>query len=364
MSNTETLMGRAIYLAGRSLGQTSPKPMVGAVIVREGRIIGEGRENPLEQDAAEIQAINAVGGDCRNAHLYTSLEPDDQRTAQAIIDAGIGQVSFAAARFPDGRGSEARHMLEDAGITLHRGPLEREARFLNRAWFHQQKTGRPWVTVKYAMSLDGRIATVAGQTQWITAPETREQAHELRQVTDAILVGRGTAVRENPRLTTRLQGRECLHPIRVLLDSKGRTPAAVKLFDPNLPGQTLLACTRAIPEFVQKTLEAQGVTIMAYPADRNGRVPLDTLMRDLTKKGVTTVMVDGGGELLGSFFAQDMINEVWAFVGARLLGGEKAPGPIAGQGIRSLGLAPRLDIYESRALGPDILIKALVRTPA
>ena len=212
--------------------------------------------------------------------------------------------------------------------------------FLNRAFFHYITTGKPWVTAKYAMSLDGCIATSGGESQWITSPHTRETSHQLRNISDGILVGRGTAVKDNPQLTTRLQGQDCKHPTRIVMDSQGRTPPRVKLFDPDTPGSTWLATTDAAPEFVRKTLEHQGVEVLICPKNADGKVDVDELLKELGSRDVTTLMVEGGGQVLGSFFTAGAVNEVWAFIGARLIGGEKAPGPIGGDRLEIAGAGP------------------------
>src|SRR5262245_4107174 len=254
-----TYMRRAFALARQAEGRTSPNPMVGAVIVRDGRIVGEGYHHRAGERHAEAEALGDAGDSARGAAMYVTLEPCAHygRTppcADAIIAAGVAKVYYAVSDPNPRVNGNAHAQLEAAGVVVHRGPCEDEARELNRPFFKHVMTGRPFVTAKFAMSLDGKIATSAGDSRWISNEAARRRGHELRNVTDAILVGVGTVLADDPRLTTRLSPlspqnvegpADVRHPLRIVADSRGRAPLTAGIFDPALPGKTALATTAA-----------------------------------------------------------------------------------------------------------------------
>ncbi|QTD48162.1 bifunctional diaminohydroxyphosphoribosylaminopyrimidine deaminase/5-amino-6-(5-phosphoribosylamino)uracil reductase RibD [Sulfidibacter corallicola] len=364
-------MQRALDLAIRAEGRTAPNPMVGAVIVRDGRVLGEGWHRRAGGPHAEIEALraaDAAGEDVRGAVMYVSLEPcchhgKTPPCTAALIEAGIGIVYYAVPdENPRVAGGGHRQLVE-AGIHVVCGPLETEARFLNRAFFHFISKRRPWVIAKYAMSLDGRIATHTGSSQWISGAEALTEAHRLRDRCDGILVGAGTALADDPRLTVRLPDTPVAHPTRILLDSRGRVPLGANLFDPDLPGATWVATTEAMDPAHRAALTARGVVVILCETDGSGRVRLVHLLEALARRGVVTLMVEGGSAVVGSFFSQGLIQETWVVVGGKLIGGTAAPGPIGGVGVALIGDAPAVDLFEGRPVGGDFLLRALVRPP-
>ncbi len=366
MSIHSSYMKRALSLARKGEGLVSPNPMVGAVIVRDGVIIGEGWHKAFGEAHGEVEAIRSAQGDCAGATLYVTLEPcchygKTPPCTEAIIEAGIVEVYYAA---PDPNpmvAGKGHRQLELEGIRVNRGPHEEEARDLNRAFFHFITTGKPYIIAKYAMSLDGKIATATGESQWITGIESRLEVHRLRNIMDAILVGADTLIADNPQLTTRIPGENCRHPCRIILDSHGRVPLNANVFDPSIPGETIVASTSAMPETHRALLEARGVTVLTQPEDENGSVSLDALLDELGKKGIATLMVEGGAKVLGSFLTGHHIQETWTFVGGKLIGGEKAPSPFGGEGIPQLAQALNAQIAETVILGSDVLIKTRIR---
>ncbi|MGH9751753.1 MAG: bifunctional diaminohydroxyphosphoribosylaminopyrimidine deaminase/5-amino-6-(5-phosphoribosylamino)uracil reductase RibD [Blastocatellia bacterium] len=353
-------MRRAFALARQAEGRTSPNPMVGAVIVKDGRIVGEGYHRRAGAPHAEAESLRAAGDSARGAAMYVTLEPCAHygRTppcADALIAAGIAEVYYAVGD-PDPRvNGKAHAQLEAAGVVVHRGLCEDEARELNRPFFKHVMTGRPFVTAKFAMSLDGKIATRAGDSRWISNEAARQQAHELRDVTDAILVGAGTVFADDPQLTTRLSplslqkrgaGGEGLadirHPLRIVADSRGRVSLLARVFDPTLPGMTVLATTAAAPSTHCAELTARGVEVWTLPAAEDGRVSLPALLDEIGRRGMLTLLVEGGSELLGAFFAEKLVDRVWAFIAPLIIGGRNAPGPVGGSGIEALARAIRL----------------------
>lgn len=343
----EAMMRRALALARQAEGRTSPNPLVGAVLVKDGRIVGEGYHRRAGAPHAEVEALRAAGEAARGATLYVNLEPCAHfgRTppcAQALIAAGVAEVYYAV---PDpnplvrGKGHA---MLAQAGIKVHQGLLAEEATLLNRPFFKYITTGRPFVIAKFAMSLDGKIATRLGESRWITNAASRLQAHRLRNICDAIAVGVGTVLADNPRLTTRLPNEEVRHPLRVVLDSRGRIPTTAQVFSPTLPGHTVLATTKHCPLAYRRRLEAQGVEVWVLPEDTSGRVDLRALLEALARREVMTLLVEGGSELLGAFVQQRLVDRVWAFIAPLLIGGHDAPGPVGGTGVAYLREALRV----------------------
>ncbi len=363
----DAMMARALALAKAHLGDTSPNPTVGAVIVKDGQIIAEGWHRGAGHPHAEIVALQKAGEDARGADLYVTLEPCNHhgRTppcSQAIIDAGIARVFYAT---PDpnplAQGGAAR--MEAAGIEVSRGPREQEAREINRFFFHYIQQRRPYVIAKFASSLDGKIATYRGESQWITGPEARSRGHELRRQVDAILVGVGTAIADDPMLTARRPD-GALHPhqpVRILLDSRGRTPLRSRLFQPHLPAKTVVATTSAMPSARREILTAMGVDVIVLPADRNGQVEVTALLDYLGEQRLMSLLVEGGGKVLGSFFQRQVVQEVWAFLAPMIIGGDTAPGPVGGSGFGQLAQAPRLTDVRVERLGEDWLIRGKVR---
>lgn len=356
-------MRRALELARRAEGRTSPNPLVGAVLVKENQIVGEGYHRRAGAPHAEIEALRSAGEAARGATLYVNLEPcaHHGRTppcTQALIAAGVAEVVYAVGDpnpLVDGLGQSS---LEAAGVVVRRGVCEAEAQQINRPFFKYVTTGWPFVTAKFAISLDGKIATRSGDSRWITNAISRQRVHELRDRTDVILVGAGTVIADDPRLTTRLPRHDVHHPLRIVVDSRGRVPLTAQLFDPALPGQTVLATTAACDPDHCAALEARGVEVWKLPSDSQGRVSLPALLDEIGRRDKLTLLVEGGSELLGAFFAEKLVDRVWAFIAPIIIGGKEAPGPVGGMGAENLSQALRLDRFEAEVLDGDLWIRA------
>lgn len=366
-TNYITYMRRALTLARRAEGLTSPNPMVGAVIVKDGRVIGEGYHHRAGQPHAEIEALRTAGDSARGATMYVTLEPCAHygRTppcTDAIIAAGLAEVYYAIGDPNPSVNGKGHAQIEAAGIKVHRGLCEEEARELNRPFFKHVTTGRPFVTAKFAMSLDGKIATRTGDSRWITNSASRQRGHQLRNVTDAILVGTGTVLADDPQLTTRLNSDDIRHPLRIIADSRGRVPLSAQLFDPALPGQTVVATTDTTSPAHCAELSARGVEVWRLPSDAQGRVSLTALLDEIGRRGMLTLLVEGGSELLGAFFCERLVDRVWAFVAPLIIGGRDAPGPVGGTGIEQLSQAIRLCCLETETLDGDVWIRADVES--
>ncbi len=362
----EQFMKRALTLAKRAEGFTRPNPMVGAVIVKDGQIIGEGFHHQAGMPHAEIEALRMAGETARGATMFVSLEPCDHHgktppCTAAIIKAGIAEVHYAA-QDPNPRVSGAGHRrLDNAGIRVSAGLCKEEATQLNRAFFHTVTTGKSYVIAKFAMSLDGKISTRAGHSQWISGAESRLAGHKLRQFCDAILVGAETVIADDPQLTVRLPDVAPAHPLRVVLDSRGRVPHSAKLFSPDLPGKTLVAATNHMPPYRRMKLEEKGVEVLILPQNDDGRVSLTALPDELGKRGYNCLQIEGGGTVLGAFFDAKLVNEVWAFIAPMVIGGNDAPTAVGGMGVAHLSEALRLENPIVQKLGDDFLIKGQVK---
>lgn len=353
----QDLMKRALCLAKRGQGRTSPNPMVGAVLVKDGRIVGEGFHPRAGEPHAEIFALRQAGEQARGATLYVNLEPccyygRTPPCTQSLIAAGVAEVHLAMFDPNPLVAGRGRAELEAAGIRTIVGEREAEARALNEIFAHWITTGRPFVIAKFAMSLDGKIATRTGDARWITAPAARHYVHRLRNQVDAILVGVETVIADDPLLTTRLEKADVRHPLRVILDSTGRIPPTARVLDVALPGRTVIAATEVMPTERQQALM---VEVLVLPAD-DERVSLTALLATLGQRQVTSLLVEGGGTVLGSFFAHGLVDKVLVFLAPLIIGGRDAPTPVEGTGVACIAEAWRLECVRVRQLGPDVLI--------
>lgn len=355
-------MAEAIDLARRVLGTTSPNPAVGAVIVRDGRVVGRGATRPPGGPHAERVALAEAGELARGATLYVTLEPCCHRgrtppCTDAIIEAGIAEVHVAT---PDpnplvhGRGIGA---LVDRGIRVVVGEHEAEARRLNEWFFKYIATGRPFILAKYAVTLDGKIAARTGDSRWVTGPTARAYVHRLRAQVDAVMVGVGTVLADDPALTARPEEfggpPPARQPLRIVVDSRGRTPPQARVLDGAAP--TLIATTPLADPENLKALEARGAEVLVLPA-AGGRVDLEALISELGRRELAWVLVEGGGRLLGSLFDLGLIDRVAAFIAPKLVGGAAAPGPVGGLGRPKMADAVRLEDVETDRLGEDLLV--------
>jgi diaminohydroxyphosphoribosylaminopyrimidine deaminase/5-amino-6-(5-phosphoribosylamino)uracil reductase len=367
-------MRRALELARRARGRTSPNPLVGAVVVREGLLVGEGYHQRAGTPHAEVQALAAAGERARGATVYVTLEPcaHHGRTppcTEALIAAGVRRV-VAAMIDPNprvaGRGLAA---LEAAGIATQVGLLENEARQLNETYLHYITTGRPFVVLKWAMTLDGKIATSAGDSRWISNRASRRLGHRLRDEYDAVMVGVGTVLRDDPRLTARLsefgevppEGTE-RQPLRVVVDSQARTPPTAQVLRPHGGPPTLVAVLDQAPAARRAALREAGAEVLVLP-ERGGRVDLVALMEALGRREVTSVLVEGGGTLHAGMLAAGLGDKVVAFIAPKIAGGAAAPTPVEGPGVSSLSEAVLLTGLAVRELEGDVVVEGYLVAP-
>ena len=332
-------MQQALTLARLALGQVSPNPAVGALVVKDGEVVGQGYTQPPGFSHAEVVALEQAGEAARGGSMYVTLEPCCHfgRTPPctgAIIDAGIGEVHIAMLDpnpLVDGKG---RDELEVAGIKVFVGEGRQQAKDINEAYAKFITGGMPFVTAKYAMSLDGKIATRSGDSKWISNEEARHYAHYLRYTNDAIMVGVNTVLVDNPHLTTRCSGGKGgtvkKQPLRIIVDGKGLTPPTAQVFSE--PGETLLALGTPVAPESRKDYAKAGAEIIELPSTE-GFIDLEKLLQELGGRKITSVLVEGGSMLLGSMFDLGLVDKVVVFIAPIIIGGEKARTAVAGRGV-------------------------------
>lgn len=339
-------MRRALALAKQAKGRTSPNPLVGAVIVKAGKVVGEGYHRKVGGPHAEIHALQEAAGAAKGGTLYVNLEPCCHwgRTppcTDALIQAGIAQVYVAEVDANPKVAGKGIRQLEMAGISVNVGICAEEAAQLNEVHRKYVQTGRPFVSLKTAMSLDGKIATVTGESQWITSEASRQKVHEIRDEVDAILVGIGTILRDNPELTTRLAHRKGKDATRIVLDSRARTPTDANVFNADSTAGLIIAVTPQAPAANVAALKNAGADVLVVPA-KHGRICFSSLMEMLGSREITSVLIEGGGEVNAAAIASGVVDKVLCFIAPKLIGGADAPGPLGGEGICALADAPRL----------------------
>jgi len=353
-------MRRALALAERGRGLTSPNPMVGAVLVRDGRVVGEGAHLRAGGPHAEVEALAAAGAAARGATLYCTLEPCDHhgRTppcAPAVAAAGITRV-VAALSDPNPLAKGGGDRLRAAGVAVEVGLLAADAERQNRAWLTAIRERRPHVTLKAAATLDGKIADVHGGSKWITGEAARLRAHRLRAESDAIVVGITTALRDDPALTVRLGEPWPREPYRVVLDSTARLGADARVIHAGTPARALIAVGAEAPADRVAALTRAGATVLRGPT-RGGRVDVGALLARLFELDVRAVLLEGGGETHAAFVDAGLVDRVAVFLAPRLLGGRAAPGLLGGEG-RDLKDALALGPLSLTMLGDDVLLEA------
>jgi diaminohydroxyphosphoribosylaminopyrimidine deaminase / 5-amino-6-(5-phosphoribosylamino)uracil reductase len=357
----ERHMRRALELAALGHGLVSPNPMVGAVVVRDGRVVGEGWHEGPGMPHAEARALGAAGTLARGATIYCTLEPCDHvgRTppcTSAIIEAGVVRAVVAAGDpnpLVDGRGF-AR--LRASGVEVVDGVLEEPSRRLNAAFERHVVSGLPFVTLKSAASLDGKTAATDRSSRWITGEAAREDAHRLRAASDAIVVGAGTVVDDDPGLTARDPSYGGHPPLRVVVDASGRVPAHARVFDGSAP--TLVATTGRAPREAVDAWTAAGADVESFEPDETGGVCLPDMLAHLGKRDVQGVLLEGGATLAWSFVEQRLIDRIVLYLAPKLVGGANAPGVLMGEGFAPIGRAAGLRIMSVERIGDDLKVEA------
>lgn len=358
-------MQRALELAALALGRTRPNPVVGAVIVKNGRIVGEGYHQKAGTPHAEIHALRQAGEQARGADIYVTLEPCSHYgktppCADALVEAGVKRV-VAAVLDPNpkvsGRGMEK---LKQAGIATQVGVLERSARRLNEAFFKYVSTGRPLVSLKTAMTLDGKIATAQGSSRWITGQEARGHVHRLRNQYDGIMVGIGTVLADDPLLNTRLDDEEARDPVRIIIDGQLLLPLDSQIVKTSNKQLTFIYTSHGADHDREAALKDKGLEIIRIDGSRD-HLDLGQVMDDLGSRELTSVLVEGGAGLNASLLEQHLVDKLYWFVAPKMVGGIKAPGPVGGDGVQTMDEALLWYDMQVQQMGADLLIEAYTR---
>ena len=389
-------MRQALRLASKGRGRTNPNPLVGSILVKNGRVCATGYHQRAGGPHAEIIALRQAGPRARGATLYTTLEPcchTKKKTppcVPALIDAGLHRI-VVAMKDPNpevaGRGI---HLLKQAGLMIDVGCMEPEAARLNQVYLHWIRTGRPFVTLKAAMTLDGKIATDGGESKWITGIRARQQVHRLRSQVDALIVGSGTVIKDDPELSARpgsqayrtpigcssapvwteTQGklkeragqRFSRQPVRVILDSRLRLPLSARVFKWMVEQPTIVATTAQAPSHRVATFRGRGVVVWVLPSFQ-GRVSLRACLTKIGQMGLSHVMVEGGSTVNAGFFQVNLVNQVLLFIAPRLMGGQNAISVIGNPGQPTLAKAWPLQNLTIQRLGQDFLVKGTLPSP-
>jgi diaminohydroxyphosphoribosylaminopyrimidine deaminase/5-amino-6-(5-phosphoribosylamino)uracil reductase len=364
MARDEKYMRMALGLARKGRGKTSPNPMVGAVVVRGRAVVGKGYHFRAGEPHAEVLALRQAGKRAKGATLYLNLEPCDHfgktpPCTQAILKAGIQRV-VAGMGDPNplvsGRGFRR---LKKAGVKVDVGLLEGECRELNASFCKFISTGNPFVILKAAISLDGKVATKSGDSRWISGGASRRCVHRLRSEVDAVMVGVGTVRRDDPLLNVRLAGRKNpRHPLRIIVDSRLRIPADSRIVRTAAEFPTLVAATSSAPLKRIDRLKEKRVEVLVVRKNLQGRVSLAALMKELGFRGIQSILLEGGPTLNASAWEERIVDRLLLFVAPKVIGGWETPGMMGGEGVRKVKNARRVEVLRVRKAGEDLMIEA------
>ena len=360
MSQDERYMQRCLELARRGEGRVAPNPLVGCVIVRGEQVLGEGYHAAFGKPHAEAAALAAAGERAEGATLYVNLEPcaHEGKTppcADAIIEAGVGRV-VAGTRDRNPQAAGGIRTLKSAGIEVDCPLLERDCLDLNAPFFKWVTLRKPFLIAKWAQSIDGKIATRIHDSMYVSSKTSREEVHRIRNAVDAVLVGSGTVLADNPQLTCRIAGGR--DPVRVVADKLAIMPPEARIFSVG-KSPVWVAVTEKAPLLRVQTLRTAGAEIINVP-EKDGHTDLAAVVDALAEREVTSVMIEGGGGIMAGAFEAGIVDRVLIYVAPKIIGGDRAPGPVGGAGIERLAEALALVDMRCRQVGPDVCIDARV----
>ncbi|MCZ7648426.1 MAG: bifunctional diaminohydroxyphosphoribosylaminopyrimidine deaminase/5-amino-6-(5-phosphoribosylamino)uracil reductase RibD [Planctomycetota bacterium] len=354
----------ALALAEQGRGWTSPNPVVGALVVKDGEVVGRGCHRRFGAPHAELEALHDAGAKARGAALYVTLEPCNHYgktppCTEAIVKAGVKTVVLGCLD-PNPKSRRGLEALREKGVEVVEGVLERACREANAPFFKRMRAGLPLVSAKWAMTADGKIATARGDSKWITSPAARAHAHRLRGEHDAVLVGIGTVLTDAPLLTVRMgladAGSPGWQPRRVLLDSKARTPLDAPLWTAENGGPITVFVSMEAPEERIRALEEKGAEVVALPAV-SGALPVRGVLEKLAEQGVLSVFVEGGAEVLGSFLDARLVDRVYVFVAPKIVGGRDGVTAVRGLGVERVAECQQMAVAGVQQLGEDVLLE-------
>lgn len=361
----EKYMQQALELAALARGRTSPNPMVGAVLVKDGQVIGTGYHHQAGTPHAEIHALKQAGETARGATLYVTLEPCSHfgRTppcADAVMAAGVARVVIAALDPNPKVAGNGFRKLQEAGIEVETGVLEQRSRRLNEVFWKYVQTGQPFIALKTAMTLDGKIAAYSGDSKWVTGDSARQQVHQLRNIHDGILVGIGTVLKDDPRLNTRLEGQDLQDPVRIIIDGRLQLPLDGNIARTAERQRTLVFGSNQAEPRTQLKLERMGLHVISLdcPPDT---VPLEKVLEILGRMEICSVLVEGGAEINGYLLEHNLVDKVYWFIAPKLIGGRGAPTPVGGQGQPLMQEAWELKSVEMQTFGSDYMVTGYLK---
>lgn len=358
LSYDEKYMRLAMQLAGNAIGRTSPNPLVGAVIVKDNRVVGCGWHRKAGTPHAEVHALNQAGELAQGADVYVTLEPcahygKTPPCAKALVEAKVKNVYGGLLDVNPKVAGKGFKILEDAGIHVEYGFLQDELRKQNEVFFKWIEHKKPFIVLKAAMTLDGKIATATGQSKWITNETSRAYGYKLRDIYDGIMVGINTVIEDNPMLTARVDGGK--NPIRIVVDSSLKIDINANVVQ-DKSAKTIVATTDKADKDKILKLQAQDVDVIVVDKDENDKVDIEKLLDILGQQNICSILVEGGATLSGSFVAKKLVDKVYFFIAPRIVGGKEAKTPVAGTGILNLQEALALKDIQIEKLEEDILI--------
>ncbi|WP_010303360.1 bifunctional diaminohydroxyphosphoribosylaminopyrimidine deaminase/5-amino-6-(5-phosphoribosylamino)uracil reductase RibD [Kurthia senegalensis] len=357
----EYYMQLALDLAVSAKGNTNPNPMVGAVIVQNGVIVGTGLHRKAGEPHAEVHAFRMAGEHAKGATLYVTLEPCSHYgktppCANLVKESGVKRVVIAMEDPNPSVAGRGVKLLRDAGIEVEVGILEAQAYKLNERFIHNMLTSRPFVVSKYAMTADGKIAVSNGDSRWVTGDDAREDVHEYRHEMDGILVGIGTVLADDPSLTTRLVSKEGKNPIRIILDRQLRTPLHAKVAQ-TADAKTIIVTAEDAAIEKAQALQAQGVEILRV-ATTEGQLHLEEMLDALYTRGITDILVEGGAAVHASFFRQHLVQKVLIYMAPKIIGGAHSLSPVSGPDVEAMSAALEFEYDAVDVIGNDLRIVA------
>lgn len=358
LSYDEKYMRLAMQLAGNAIGRTSPNPLVGAVIVKDNRVVGCGWHRKAGTPHAEVHALNQAGELAQGADVYVTLEPcahygKTPPCAKALVEAKVKNVYGGLLDVNPKVAGKGFKILEDAGIHVEYGFLQDELRKQNEVFFKWIEHKKPFVVLKAAMTLDGKIATATGQSKWITNETSRAYGYKLRDIYDGIMVGINTVIEDNPMLTARVDGGK--NPIRIVVDSSLKIDINANVVQ-DKSAKTIIATTDKADKDKILKLQAQDVDVIVVDKDKNDKVDIEKLLDIFGQQNICSILVEGGATLSGSFVAKKLVDKVYFFIAPKIVGGKEAKTPVAGTGILNLQEALALKDIQIEKLEEDILI--------
>lgn len=364
MTQDEKYIQRTFELARHGVGKVNPNPLVGAVIVKNDRVIAEGYHHFFGGDHAEVDALNNATDSVEGATVYVNLEPCAHHgktppCAERLVKAKVSRVVLSM-RDPNpetsGKGID---ILKQGGVEVFEGILQKDAEDLNRVFVKYMTTGLPFVAMKTAMTLDGKIATRVGDSKWVTGEKARSMVHELRNEYAGIMVGVNTVIADNPGLTTRREG-EKRNPVRIVVDSSGRIPTDVYVVNSKEQARTILAFTEKASPEKREIFNTGGIETIVLP-QRHGKVDLPALLKELGKMSIDGILLEGGGTLNYSMIEAGLVDEVFAFIAPKIVGGENSKTPVSGKGVDLMKDAVELTDVKTMSIENDLMIRGKVK---